>query len=88
MRTVTISEQRPGIVQVVLELIVDEAKGKDQEVEEDPDEEKQAAATFINHPDIPLVNEFLGLEWPLRGGARGVRPLKWLQTPPFGLVSL
>jgi len=67
---------------------VNEAKGEDQEVEEDPDEEEQASTTLIDHPDLPPAEEVLGLGWPLRGGAARIRPLKGLQTPPLGLVSL
>lgn len=67
---------------------MNEAKGEDQEVEDDPDGEKQATTTLIDHPDTPLFEEFLGLVWPLLCGANGVRPLEGLQTPPLGLVSL
>ena len=67
---------------------MDEAKGEDQEMEEDPDEEKQAAATLIDHPDAPFVKECLGFVWPLRSGTGSVRSLKGLQTSSFGLVSL
>ena len=67
---------------------MNEAKGEDQEVEDDPDGEKQATTTLIDHPDTPLFEEFLGLVWPLLCGANSVRPLKGLQTPPLGLVSL
>jgi len=88
VRTEAISVQRPGVVQVVLELVVNEAKGKDEEVEEDPEKEKQATATLIDHPDIPLVDEPLGLVRLLRGSGGCVRALEGLQTPPFGPVSL
>lgn len=67
---------------------MNEAKGKDQEVEEDPDGKKQATATLINHPDTPLVEQPLGFVCFPRGGAGRVRPLEGLQTPPLGLVSL
>jgi len=83
-----ISEQCPGVVQIVLELIVNETESEDQEVEEDPDREEQATTTLVNHPDIQLVGEFLGFVWLLEDSAGRVRPLKGLQTPPFGLVSL
>lgn len=88
VRTEAVSEHRPRIVQVVIQLIVNEAKGEDQEVEEDPDKEEQATATLVNHPNTPLVEEFLGLVWALGGGAGRIRALKGLQTPPLGLVSL
>jgi hypothetical protein len=88
LHTVAVAEHRPRPGKVVVQFVVDEAKGEDQEVEEDPDEEKQAAATLINHPDAPFVKECLGLVWPLRSGTGSVCPLKGLQTPSFGLVSL
>lgn len=88
LHTEPVSEQRSRCGQVVLQLIVNEAKGEDQEVEEDPDEEEQATATLIDHPDLPLVEGFLGLGWPLWDGATRIRPLKGLQTPPLGPVSL
>ena len=67
---------------------MNEAKGKDEEVEEDPEKEKQTTATLIDHPDIPLVDELLGLVRLLRGSGGRVRALEGLQTPPFGPVSL
>ena len=67
---------------------VHEAKGEDQEVEEDPDEEEQATAAIIDHPDTPFIEEPLGLVWTPRGGGGSVCPLKRLQTPPLSLVSL
>lgn len=88
LRTEPVPERCPRIVQVVLQLVVDEAKGEDQEVEKNPDREKQAAATLVNHPNLPLVDESLGLVRLPRGGASRVRPLKRLQTPPLSLVSL
>ena len=69
-------------------MVVDKAQGKDEEVKEDPDEEKQTAATLVNHPDFPLFGERSRLERLGRGGRVGVNPLKWLQTPSLGLVSL
>ena len=88
LRTEAVPKHRPRIGEVVIHLVVHEAKGEDQEVEENPDEEKQATATLVDHPDTPFVEDFLGLVWPLLGGANCVRPLERLQTPPLGLVSL
>ena len=88
VRTEAVSKQGPRFGEVVVQLVVHEAKGEHQEVEEDPEEEKQAAATLIDHPDAPPIQEFLGLEWPSWGSSGSVRPLKGLQTPPLGLVSL
>ena len=67
---------------------MNEAKGEDQEVEEDPDEKKQAAAALVDHPDAPLVASLLGLVWPFLGRTDGIRSLERLQPPPLGLVSL
>ena len=67
---------------------MNEAKGEDQEVEENPEREKQATATLIDHPDTPLIDEFLGLIGPLWDGTNSIRALKRLQTPSLGLVSL
>lgn len=57
-------------------------------MEEDPDKEEQTTAALVNHPNIPPIGESVGLVWPPRRGTGGVGPLKWLQTPPLGLVSL
>jgi len=88
LRTEAVPKHRPCPIEVVIHLIVYEAKGEDQEVEEDPGEEKQATAALIDHPDTPLVENFLGLVWFSRGSSGSVCPLKGLQTPPLGLVSL
>ena len=87
-RTEPVSEHSPGVVVIIIQLIVNESQGKDKEVEEYPDEEKQTTATLVDHPDIPPVNETLGLVWPAWSRTCGVSPLKRLQTPPLRLVSL
>ena len=87
-RTVAVPERRPRVVQVVIQLVVDETKGENQEVKEDPDEEKQATATLIDHPDLPLLEESHRFVRSLRGGGGRVRALEGLQPPPLGLVSL
>jgi hypothetical protein len=69
-------------------LIHDEPQGEDEEVKEDPDEEEQTAATLVNHPNIPPVDEPLGLVWHPRRRTGGFGPLKRLQTPPLCLVTL
>jgi hypothetical protein len=87
-RTEPVSVHSPRVVHIVIQLIVDESQGEDEEVEEDPDEEKQTTATLINHPDIPPVEESLGLVRPPHSRTGGVGSLKRLQPPPLGLVSL
>lgn len=51
-RTKCDSKSRPCCHQIVLGLVVDEAKNSDNEMEEDPDTEEELTASFINHPDI------------------------------------
>lgn len=87
-RTVPVSKRCPRVGHIVDQLVVNEAQAKDEEVEENPDGEKQTTATFVNHPDLPLVDESLGLEWSLGSGIKRVNALKGLQTPSLGLVSL
>lgn len=55
LRTKAVSKGGPRVTQVFLQLIVNKAKGENQEVEEYPDREKQATATLVDHPDMPLV---------------------------------
>lgn len=88
LHTEPVSEGCPSVVQVVFQLVVNEAKGEDQEVEKNPDSEKQATATIVDHPDAPFVDESLGLIRPLWGRTSRIRALKGLQTPSLGLVSL
>ena len=78
LRTEAVPKHRPRIGEVVIHLVVHEAKGEDQEVEENPDEEKQATATLVDHPDAPFIEHFLGLVWPSRGSGGSVGPLKGL----------
>ena len=57
-------------------------------MEEDPDKEEQTTTALVNHPNIPPIDESLGLVWPPGRRTSGVGSLKRLQTPPLGLVSL
>jgi len=50
------------IYRVVLELIIDETKDGDQQMEEDPDTEKYLPATLVNHPQVPFLTPALWLE--------------------------
>lgn len=84
----SVSKHGPRIVQVIVQLVVNEAQAEDEEMKENPDEEKQTTTTLVDHPDIPFVEESVGLVRPLGSGTNGVRALKGLQTPPFGLVPL
>lgn len=44
-----------GGSEVVLQLVVQKAKDGDEEVKEDPDEEKKALSTVVNHPAVPFL---------------------------------
>ena len=69
-------------------MVVNKPEAEDEEVKENPDEEKQTTTTLVDHPDVPFVQESVGLVRSLRSGTNGVGTLKGLQTPPFCFVPL
>lgn len=86
-RTESDAEGFTGRIGVVLELIVEEAKDGNEEMEEDEDNEEHLAATVVDHPHVPALAEVLGLEGHLER-RRGQTALQALQPTPLSLVAL
>lgn len=75
--------------QVILELVVQGSKDKDEHMEEAPDEEEHPPAPFIDHPECPLLAEGTRLvRLDLVVCVRGVRPLQPLEPPALRHVAL
>jgi hypothetical protein len=64
------------------------AKDGNEEVEEDPDGEKEASATLVDHPKVPFLLECFGLVGSHGLGSGCVAPLEALETPALRLVAL
>lgn len=65
-----------------------DAKDSNEEVEEDPDGEKEAPATLVDHPKVPFLLECFGLVGSHGLGSGCVAPLEALETPALRLVAL
>ncbi len=87
-RTVSDAERGTGSGEVILQVIIQKAKDGDEEVEEDPDGEKEALATFVDHPEVPFLLECFGLvgSYGLGGGCVGA--LEALEAPALRFVAL
>ena len=72
--------------QVILQLVVQEAENRDNDVEENEDTEEDLASTLVNHPDVHPLPPALDLGHGRR--ACSSRALDTLQTPALGLVAL
>lgn len=57
-------------------------------MEEDPDGEKEASATLVDHPEVPFFLECFGLVGSDGLGSGCVAPLEALETPALRLVAL
>lgn len=64
------------------------AEGGNEEVEEDPDGEKEASATLVDHPEVPFLLECFWLVGSDGLGGGCVAPLEALETPALRLVTL
>lgn len=67
---------------------MEEAKDGDEQVEEDPDAEKEVAAAVVDHPQIKLGLQGHGLRGRLVLGRGRVATLEALQLPSLGLHAL
>lgn len=86
--TESYAECGTGLGEVILQPIVQHAKDANEEVEEDPDGEKEALSTLVDHPEVPLLLECSRFVGGHGLGSGHVGPLKSLETPALCLVAL
>lgn len=88
-RTISNAENPAGIVEVILELIIEKPKSSNQQVEENPHGKEYLSAALIDQPEIDFLAKVFGFSRPATGHA-DVRKssLQALQPPPLRLVSL
>ena len=77
-----------GLGEVILQPIVQCAKDGNEKVEEDPDGEKEALSTLVDHPEVPFLLEGPGLVGSDGFGGGCVAPLESLETPALRLIAL
>lgn len=81
------TEIASSLGQVVLELVMEETKNGDKEMEEHPDTKEELPATLVDHPEVEFLHESLGANGSFGTGI-GERTLETLQTPALSLVAL
>lgn len=87
-RTECNAERGTSTDQVILESIVQRAKGTHEQVEEDPYKEEQSPSTLVDHPQAPFLAPGAGsVRHDLIGRSR-IGPLQALEPPALGLVAL
>jgi hypothetical protein len=88
-RTESDAKSRTGGGEVILQVIIQKAKDRDEEVEEDPGGEKEALAALIDHPAVPFLPKCFGLVRSdgHRGGG-GIESLETLKAATLRLVAL
>jgi len=87
-RTEGNAKRRAGGSEVILQLVVQKAKDSDEEVKEDPDEEKKALSTLVDHPAVPFLPERFRLVDHRSYRDGGIESLEALEAATFRLVAL
>lgn len=82
------AEERPGRHRVILELVMKEAKNRNEEVEDDPNGKEHLSTTFVNKPKIDLLTSSHRRQRGLLGAPTGIHTLQALQLPSLRFHTL
>lgn len=56
-------ECRSRVVKVILDLVIDKAKGCDQQMEKNPYAKEKLAASLVDHPQVELAHGCFRFGW-------------------------